>query len=613
MRAFKVAFLFLALCCCGWAATPLAVHLRSTVVSPQPVGTSIGLSPRIENSSPAMHVFRYSASVNGGPFRIIRDFSQNRDFAWTPELFEHTAAIRVTVRNNKSNETAEDTAKVDIVSRVKGSKPVVVHTTHPLVALFSAPPCPEGSQFRVAFHAEGEGSAMRTSNQPCRGSVSSNVWVAGMRANANYQMRSEVLTGGAVKAGGWMPFQTGIADADFAPATVIVPRPSGVPVSHPIVIHAATALGPEKRPFATDLMGRPIWYSRYSGGLISRMLPGGRFLMLAEGANSANKTREEQLLVEIDLAGNIMKETNASRVAEQLESRGIHSDCQTGGKECVSGFHHEAIRLPNGHTLTIAGLERMMPQGTQGSTVPVDVLGDLVIDLDEDFQVSGVWNSFDHLDITRKSYQDAKCKTGGGGCPPVLLAPEANGWTHSNSLNYIASSGDFLVSIPEQDWIVKVDWKNGKGSGKVLWRLGRNGDFKADAKDPKPWFSYAHDVGFEPAGTNILTLLDDAQVYSKEDKSTESRAQAWKLDEQTMTATLIYSARLGGFSVCCGSMQLLNNGAYSSVVGWIDFASPHGRTVETDRDGKIVYALDVEGVIEYRSFRTDDMYTAPVK
>jgi len=82
-------------------------------------------------------------------------------------------------------------------------------------------------------------------------------------------------------------------------------------------------------------------------------------------------------LREVDLAGNIVRETNAGAVAEQLASRGIHSDCRRGGKECVSGFHHEAIRLPNGHRLAIAGLERMMPAGTQGSKKPVDVLGDL--------------------------------------------------------------------------------------------------------------------------------------------------------------------------------------------------------------------------------------------
>jgi hypothetical protein len=548
--------------CCSGAAAPLAIHLHSTLPSPQPVGTTIGFSPRIENSSKGMHVFRYSVSVNSGPFHVVRDFSQNRDFAWTPELYEHAAAIRVTARNNETKETADDTARFEIASRIKGKTAVVTYTAHPLVALFSAPPCAEGSQFRIAFQVEGEEPVTRTPAQPCRESISNNVWVAGMRANSEYRMRSELVHGKEIKQGAWLPFHSGMVDGEFAPATVVVPRAGGSSVSSPVLIHSAVSLGSSRRPFAT---------------------------------------------------GNIIRETNVSRVAEQLESRGIHSDCRPGGKECVSGFHHEAIRLPNGHTMAIAGLERMMPAGTQGSKEPVDILGDLVVDLDEDFQVAGVWNTFDHLDINRKSYQDAKCKTGGGGCPPVLLAPEANGWTHSNSLNYIPSSGDFLVSIPEQDWVLKVDWKNGKGSGKILWRLGKGGDFKPDAKDPNPWFSYVHDVGFEPLGSNLLTVLDDSDFNHGKDASVESRAQVWKLDEEKLTAILAYNVNLGGFSICCGSMQVLKNGGYSSVVGWIDMESPHGRTVETDKNGKIVYAIELEGVLVYRSYRLDDMYSAPVK
>ena len=147
---------------------------------------------------------------------------------------------------------------------------------------------------------------------------------------------------------------------------------------------------------------------------MTRVLPGGRFLVLAEGANSANDMRRLQVVREMDLAGNILRETNVSRIAEQLEAHGIHSDCKKDGKECVSGIHHEAIRLPNGHTLVIAGIERMMPAGTQGSNKPVDVLGDLVVDLNEDFQVIAVWNSFDHVDLKRASLANSKCKGGPG-------------------------------------------------------------------------------------------------------------------------------------------------------------------------------------------------------
>ena len=36
------------------------------------------------------------------------------------------------------------------------------------------------------------------------------------------------------------------------------------------------------------------------------------------------------------------------------------------------------------------------------------------IDLDEDFQVTAVWNSFDHMDLKRVSIGNAKCRSGAG-------------------------------------------------------------------------------------------------------------------------------------------------------------------------------------------------------
>jgi hypothetical protein len=549
-----------------------------------------------------MLVARYSVSVNGGPFRVLRDFSQQPIFAWLPELFEQSATIRVTVRNNETKATAKDELPFRIVPRAKGTA-VVTPTSHPLVALFSAPPCPEGSRFRVAFAPAGEESLSRTPAQPCGGSISSNVYVAGMRADTQYRLRQELITGSRVEAGDSLPFQTGILDGNFNPVSIAVPRTSGFSDSHPVLIHAAVSRQGGIRPFATDLDGRVIWYLR-SPGLLTRVIPGGRFLVIADGLNSVNSTRDEQVLWELDLAGNIVRETNIGIIAEQLTSYGIHSDCRKGGKECVSGFHHEAIRLPNGHTLAVAGIERMMPAGSKKAE---DVLGDLVIDLDEDFQVAGVWNAFDHLDLTRKSLTGEKCKTGGGGCPAILLADEALSTLHSNSLNYIPSTGDLLISVPEQNWVVKVDWKNGKGSGKILWRLGKNGDFKVESTDKNPWFSYAHDVGYEPVGSDVLTVMDNNQ----KDEKAGSRAQVWKVDEENHIAKLVYNGDLGVRVNCCGSMQMLNNGGYSTVTGWV--VPMYAKTVETDRDGKVVFALDVEGAIVYRSFRVQDMYSAPVK
>ena len=435
-----------------------------------------------------------------------------------------------------------------------------------------------------------------------------------MRADTEYKLRQEIVGGGKEKDGAWLPFHTGILDGDFAPVSVVVPRAAGSKPSEPVAIFSLT--GSSHRPFAADLEGRVIWYLR-TPDFLTRVLPGGRFLVLAvDGRNTNNAIRRYQALREMDLAGNVIHETNIGRVAEQLESRGIHSDCKKGGKECLSGFHHEAIALPNGHFLAVTGLERMMPAGTQGSKEPVDVLGDIIVELDEDFQVAGMWNNFDHLDVKRASLEDAHCKEGpgNGGCPSIFLAAQANGWTHSNAINYIPATGDFLVSMPEQNWVIKVDYKNGKGSGKVLWRLGKDGDFTAKSDDSYPWFSYQHDVGFDPPGSNLITIFDNGHARHDKDANVHSRGEQWRLDEEHRTATLVYAAELQVYSPAVGAAQTLKNGDYRYHAGYIDNTNwPHAQALETGKDGRVVFALEIAGSLVYRSFRVDDMYSAPDK
>jgi len=150
----------------GISAAPLTVTLASSVPSPQPVGTVITLVPKLENTVRATYVVQYSMSEDGGPFRMIRDFSQSLHFAWSPALYEHEARVRVTVRNNDTNDTVSAELPFRIVSRIKDSRPVVTPTGHPLVALFSAPACPQGSQFRVEFRKPGDSASSRTALEP---------------------------------------------------------------------------------------------------------------------------------------------------------------------------------------------------------------------------------------------------------------------------------------------------------------------------------------------------------------------------------------------------------------------------------------------------------------
>jgi hypothetical protein len=437
-----------------------------------------------------------------------------------------------------------------------------------------------------------------------------------MRADSDYEMRAEVVRGGNSQPAPWMNFHTGLLDGHFAMVKTQTAREKGTPSAEGIVIRSTVD---PWRANATDLDGNVVWYLNSSSLFLTRVVPGGHFLVDADGANSVNDMKRWQLVRELDLLGNTVRETNIGRIAEQLAERGIRSDCKKGGKQCLSGFHHEAVRLPSGHTLVLAALERMFPAGTQGSKEPVDIIGDVILDLDEDLQVAWFWNSFDHLDVNRASLGDEKCPAGPGadGCAPVFLAGAGNGWLHSNSLFYEKRSGDVLVSIPEQDWVIKVDYKDGKGAGKILWRLGKDGDFTAKSNDPYPWFSYQHDVGFDPK-TGLLVVFDDGHRRKKKDPNANNRGQTWKIDEEARTATLIMNADLGVYAIAVGSAQPLSDGNFSFESGFMNpspalVATVYSRTTETTGDGRIVYAQQTEGALTYRSFRVASMYDAPRK
>ncbi len=134
-------------------------------------------------------------------------------------------------------------------------------------------------------------------------------------------------------------------------------------------------------------------------------------MILFEGNNNA--------LREVDLAGNVVRETNKLPINTQLAAL---------GQDTVACLSHEGLRLPNGHTVTIGSVEKILTN-IQGPG-PVDVMGDMVIDLDENFQVAWTWNAFDYLNTSRMAVLGEKYA---GDCT-LTLAKTANDWTHMNSL-----------------------------------------------------------------------------------------------------------------------------------------------------------------------------------
>ncbi len=423
-----------------------------------------------------------------------------------------------------------------------------------------------------------------------------------MHKASSYRLRHEVITGKSVTVFPQILFKTGKPTVPLPAVSVLLTPNLKTSLGEGIVLHTYVpeTLKIPTFPVAVDLHGDVVWYfpNVVGWGYVTRPLPGGNLLFIGDGPGSVYPSQKYQILKEIDLAGNTIRITNAARLSEQLLAR---------GQQSIGAFNHEAIRLTNGHTLVLATTERIYTDGTQGSSIgnPVDVLGEMVVDLDQNFQVVWNWNAFDHLDVNRAAILGETCNNADGACPPLFLASTANDWLHTNSIDYIPSDGNLLVSIRHQDWIVKIDYANGTGSGNVIWRLGNAGDFQISSTDPHPWFSHQHDAGYALGGTQILSVFDNGNTRQASDPTAHSRGQILNINEAQRQATLTLNVDLGIFSVAWGSAQMLENGNYHFLPGYA--GANTSQSIEVLPSGTFNYQLQ-SAAGSYRSFRMQTLY-----
>src|SRR5262249_39693723 len=238
-------------------------------------------------------------------------------------------------------------------------------------------------------------------------------------------------------------------------------------------------------------------------------------------------------------------------------------------------------------------------------------IGDMVVVLDEDLQVAWVWDAFDHLDVNRGPVLGEIVHPGEPGPDSIVPDYPAVSWLHDNAVSLSPADGNLILSLRHQDWVIKIDYRNGAGDGHVVWRLGQGGDFAVNSADPNPWFSHQHNVHY--IDDHTLILFDNGNTRRASDPNAHNRGQVWTLDETNMTATLVLNADLGEYSDRFGSAQRLSNGNYSFTSGALGPGLPptqFGRVIEVLPDGTKTYVLQTDpvGVLVYRSYRTRTLY-----
>ena len=578
----------------------MSVTLVPSAISPANVGTLVAFQANVSQTDTTGLTYRFRTRRMGlhrvrgfeEAYHIVIDYGPKASFEWTT-IEEGQYEIETSALDRATGEAARDVVRFEF-SRLAGTSPVIVPTRHPLVFLYGAPPCPTGARMRVQVEAGGV-PVSQTSYKECDGRSTMNFYLAGMRAATEYTARHSIESSAGTLSGEPVNFTAGI---------VSMAAPLAVPISTPVPAYDGVLLQSiiNSNPIATDLNGNLLWYGPGDLSLLTRIESGGTFLGIYE---DGSKSQSYQIFREFDLAGVTLAETNAQRVSDQLIAKGLRP---------ITSFHHEAIHRADGSYLVLAGAEQIM-HDVQGQD-SIDLLGDTILVLDRNLQVVWVWDSFDHLDPNRAAILGETCTYPASlACSAFYQGAKGNDWLHGNALQF-TPDGNILYSVRHQDWVLKIDYRNGMGTGQILWRLGLGGDFQMVDGDDNLWFSHQHDAQMLPDGVSLLLFDNGNTRIARNSGHGNSRGQLWRIDEAGRTAKLLMNADLGANSSALGSAELLPNGDYHFGAGFIPDPANASRRItqamEVGSDGAVVWNMQIPAQ-QYRSFRLDNLYTPPIQ
>lgn len=495
----------------------------------------------------------------------------------------------------------------------------VTATNNPQVALYTITP-PFAGNVTINFGPTTSYGKQTWSVATPSGGGPVSIEVAGMLGSTAYHMQAAVTLADGVTAAdvdhtfttGAVPLMGGPQFTGQQQPNLSATIPAGMTPQSGIEFITGVS-GPAQGLYATNLNGNVIWTYPFkdqvpnSGINGAKMLPNGDIILEFAATSGAPLSGPipptlPQMIREIDLAGNIVRQVSMAQINAALAANGF-----TG--LVLQTFHHDLTPLPNGHLLVMANTLKSVV--LTGQTTPTQVLGDVVVDLDPNWNPVWVWNEFDHLDVNRHPY----------------MFPD---WTHSNAIIYSSDDGNFIVSIRHQNWLVKVNYANGAGDGSIIWHLGYQGDFtlmnngQVDS-NPADWFYAQHGpsfVGAGNAGIFNLVLMDngDDRIFSpgvtcgtgSAPPCLYSTVPIFQINESTKTATFTFHQIIPTslYNSFGGNAEVLPNGNVHYDLCGTSPSTLNSAVFEVTQNSQAstVWELQSTATPLYRSYRLPSLY-----
>lgn len=319
-----------------------------------------------------------------------------------------------------------------------------------------------------------------------------------------------------------------------------------------------------------DHLGEVVWYYQINSRISD-------FDILGEGMISY--MTQDNKIIEMDFGGNIHRQWYAKRRPDGPDPQAIPVDALT--------FHHDAARLSSGNWLVLSSEVREIENyytSEMDATAPrttQKVMGDVVIEFNEEGEIVHRWNSFDHLPVERIGYETFSNYWGRRGFPEVI------DWSHANAIVPVDNDQAYLINFRYQSALVNVH----KATGEIQWIFAEPSGWDDDLQsrilktreEDQCW--HQHAPSFTSEGNLLLFNNNNflarpfkeaiPKVYSK------SHVAEYKLDEINLTAEKMWSSQLPGegyiASVAMGSaFQLPETGNILAGYGLIVSPKPSG-------------------------------------
>ncbi|MGH9524445.1 MAG: aryl-sulfate sulfotransferase [Terriglobales bacterium] len=459
----------------------------------------------------------------------------------------------------------------------------VTATQHPLVAKYSITLPVVGSVY-VEFGRD-TNYGRRTNAVTAQAGATAEILVAGMRPSTEYHMHAVITTASGAQFDSDHTFTTGVPPAALAQLTV---KQTSYTPSPGVELLDLVNANQQLLAAAVDLDGTLVWYYYFDDQLgvpfPIRLMPNGHFLI-----NIGLKVPTFSVLREIDLAGNTVRELTIDSLNALLAARGF------SGK--LDAMHHEVLPLENGHVLVL-GMQSRDFSNLAGQTGVTTVTGDVIVDLDASLSPVWTWSTFDYLDVNRHP-------------------SDVHDWTHSNALVYSPADCSLLLSIRNQNWIVKIDYGNGSGTGRVLWRLGQGGDFVLTGAPDTDWFfgqhfpAYVSDPSVQPLQVGVFdnrATNNPGTLCQTDTGNCYSRPVIFRIDEARKTAEISFAQRTA-YSFFGGNIGILPNGDVEYDLAASNGFSPQATIQEVrPSDQALVWEMDILGQFAYRAYRVPSLY-----